>query len=152
MRGGLGQPTRHPLSPKPGTVLPDLQELYPLLWEAGFTAAVDWQHRRTHYLEAKPPPNPFNGRRPHSDDLAVARFALAMQDKLAAARAKGRGGWENKLECSNERLTYLLVSHIMKGDPVDVGNFAMFLHQRGEGCGDIAEALYTAGLSWSPRG
>lgn len=32
---------------------------------------------------------------PHPDDAAVDRFARAMKLKLAAARAKGRGGWSN---------------------------------------------------------
>lgn len=71
----------------------------------------------------------------HEDDLAVDRFAAAMKEKLAKKRAEGRGGWENKDECSNELLTILLRHHVDKGDPVDVGNFAMMIHQRGERIG-----------------
>ncbi|CAE6810826.1 hypothetical protein R69746_05610 [Paraburkholderia aspalathi] len=61
---------------------------------------------------------------PHSDDLAVDRFAAAMKEKMAAARAKGRGGWE---KCSPEYLTFLLREHVEKGDPRDVANFCMML-------------------------
>lgn len=67
----------------------------------------------------------------HPDDLAVDRFAAAMKSKLAASRAKGRGGWDDPEQCTVEHLARLLVEHIPKGDPVDVANFAMMLHQRG---------------------
>jgi len=72
------------------------------------------------------------GDRPHSDDLAVDRFAAAMKTKLAQKRAEGRGGWDDKDACSGEWLSRLLRGHVEKGDPVDVANFAMMLHQRGE--------------------
>ncbi|MCH4542965.1 hypothetical protein [Ochrobactrum sp. A-1] len=68
----------------------------------------------------------------HADDLAVDRFAIAMKQKLAKKREEGRGGWENKDDCSAEYLSYLLIQHIWKGDPVDIANLAMMLHQRGE--------------------
>ena len=58
----------------------------------------------------------------HPDDLAVDRFAAAMKAKLA--------------QCSGEYLSLLLVEHIEKGDPLDVGNLAMMLHQRGERVAD----------------
>jgi len=70
----------------------------------------------------------------HSDDLAVDRFATAMKAKLAAARAKGRGGWDDPTQCSVESLASLLVVHLIKGNAgtfEDVANFAMMLHQRG---------------------
>lgn len=67
----------------------------------------------------------------HPDDLAVDRFAAAMKAKLAASRAKGRGGWDDPAQCTVEHLARLLVDHIPKGDAVDVANFAMMLHQRG---------------------
>lgn len=60
----------------------------------------------------------------HSDDLAVDAFALAMKAKMKKQREKGYGGWEL---CPTERLQSLLFDHIGKGDPVDVGNFAMML-------------------------
>lgn len=67
----------------------------------------------------------------HPDDVAVDRFAAAMKEKLAIARAKGRGGWDDK-EDLEVHLSNLLRHHVEKGDPVDVANFCMFLHQRGE--------------------
>lgn len=60
----------------------------------------------------------------HSDDLAVDRFATEMKSKLAAARAKGRGGWET---CPPDVLSRMLREHTDKGDPRDVANFCMFL-------------------------
>lgn len=68
----------------------------------------------------------------HTDDLAVDRFAVAMKAKLAKKRGDGRGGWEDKSDCSAEYLSDLLRDHVAKGDPVDVGNLSMMLHQRGE--------------------
>ncbi len=63
----------------------------------------------------------------HFDDVAVDTFAAAMKEKMAAARAKGRTGWQN---CSTEYLSKLLIEHIRKGDPRDVANFCMMLwHQ-----------------------
>ncbi|MBD9542904.1 hypothetical protein IB276_26005 [Ensifer sp. ENS04] len=67
----------------------------------------------------------------HPDDLAVDSFAAAMKAKLAKKRAEGRGGWENPSECSIAYLSELLRDHVNKGDPVDVGNLAMMIQQRG---------------------
>lgn len=67
----------------------------------------------------------------HTDDAAVDRFATAMKDKLAQARAKGRSGWDDP-ECSQERLSRMLREHVSKGDPRDVANFCMFLWCRNE--------------------
>lgn len=64
-----------------------------------------------------------------SDDAAVDAFAAAMKAKLAKKRADGRGGWQ---ECSSEYLSNLLHEHVSKGDPVDVANLAMMLHQNGQ--------------------
>ena len=68
----------------------------------------------------------------HPDDTAVDAFAEAMKAKLAEARAKGRGGWQDKDDCPQQRLSDMLRAHVEKGDPRDVANFCMFLHQRGE--------------------
>lgn len=68
----------------------------------------------------------------HPDDLAVDRFAAAMKAKLAKKRNEGRGGWDNREECTAEHLSYLLIQHCLKGDPLDVGNLAMMLHQLGD--------------------
>lgn len=67
----------------------------------------------------------------HPDDLAVDRFAAAMKAKLAKKRTEGRGGWEGS-SCNAEILSDLLRKHVEKGDPLDVGNLAMMLHQRSE--------------------
>lgn len=68
----------------------------------------------------------------HPDDEAVDRFAAVLKGKLAVARAKGRGGWEDKAQVSGDELTDMLVGHLWKGDPRDVANFCMFLWERGE--------------------
>lgn len=68
----------------------------------------------------------------HADDIAVDQFAAAMKAKLAKKRAEGRDGWSDKSQCTAEFLSQLLRGHVDKGDPVDVGNLAMMLHQRGE--------------------
>ena len=75
----------------------------------------------------------------HEDDLAVDRFAAVMKSKLAKKRNDGRGGWSGP-ECSEETLSRMLRDHIAKGDPVDVANFAMMLHQRGERIAQAAPA------------
>jgi hypothetical protein len=67
----------------------------------------------------------------HPDDAAVDRFAAAMKDKLAEKRRQGYGGWDRPSECRLEFLSRKLRQHVAKGDPVDVANFAMMLHQRG---------------------
>ncbi|MBN9055346.1 MAG: hypothetical protein J0H80_16635 [Rhizobiales bacterium] len=69
---------------------------------------------------------------PHTDDLAVDRWAIAMKAKLAKKRAEGRGGWDDPEQCSAADLSYLLIQHCFKGDPLDVSNLAMMLQQRGE--------------------
>lgn len=76
-------------------------------------------------------PPPIAAQR-NPDDVAVARFALAMMDKMAAQRDKGYGGWDNPATCPTTRLQDLLVDHVYKGDPVDVANFAMMLWNRRE--------------------
>ncbi len=68
----------------------------------------------------------------HADDIAVDWFADALKEKLAEQRAKGYDRWEDTIRCPTERLQAMLVDHVGKGDPVDVGNFAMMLWNRGE--------------------
>lgn len=67
----------------------------------------------------------------HPDDHAVNRFAAVMKGKLAAKRLQGRGGWQEP-EVPNGYLSRMLHEHVDKGDPVDVANLAMMIHQRGE--------------------
>ena len=66
----------------------------------------------------------------HPDDLAVDAFAEAMKAKMRRSREeKGSDGWQM---ASSAHLTYLLMEHLEKGDPVDVADFAMMLHQNGQ--------------------
>ena len=65
----------------------------------------------------------------HPDDVAVDDFAKAMKAKMKTSREKGRRGWEY----GNIRyLAAQLIYHVKKGDPVDVANFCMMLHNRGQ--------------------
>lgn len=69
----------------------------------------------------------------HSDDAAVDRFAVLMKQKLAAARAKGRGGWDDPQQCDPRELAELLCGHIGKandGNYTDIANFCMMLTLR----------------------
>jgi hypothetical protein len=68
----------------------------------------------------------------HRDDIAVENFAISMSEKMKQSREKGRAGWDNPSLCSAELLSNMLRMHVAKGDPVDVANFCMMLHQRGE--------------------
>lgn len=77
----------------------------------------------------------------HPDAMAVDRFAAAMKAKLAQKRAQGRGGWDDKEDCTQAFLSQLLREHIEKGDPIDVGNLAMMLHQREEGILPAAQPI-----------
>jgi|GEM_PF-6613985 len=87
--------------------------------------------------------HPAQTEQQHPDDAAVDRFAAAMKVKLAASRAKGRGGWDDPNVCCVEFLAQLLVEHLDKGNAgtfEDVANFAMMLHQRGADPKVLAEA------------
>lgn len=77
----------------------------------------------------------------HPDDLAVDKFAAAMKEKLAQARAKGRCGWE---ECAPADLSAMLYEHVAKGDPRDVANFGMFLWNLGQPITQCHKALDVA--------
>lgn len=66
------------------------------------------------------------------DNWAVDRFASEMKSKLSETRAQGRSGWEDKAQCTDEDLSYMLRTCVEKGDPIDVANFCMMLHIRGE--------------------
>ena len=77
----------------------------------------------------------------HPDDEAVNRFATQMKAKLSAARAKGRGGWDDPAQCSTDYLRTLLHEHVAKGDPVDVANFCMMLAHYGASTTLSADAI-----------
>jgi hypothetical protein len=74
---------------------------------------------------------PAPGEVEHPDDRAVDLFAARMKTKLAMAREKGRGGWDDPAQCSVAYLQQLLGEHVAKGDPVDVANFCMMLSHYG---------------------
>lgn len=87
----------------------------------------------------------------HPDSVAVDHFAAEMKIKLAQKRAEGRGGWDNKEECSKEFLSRLLREHVEKGDPIDVANFCMMLHQRGESIAQIQTSTPQSGIERAAR-
>lgn len=107
-------------------------------WDGAKAAAqTDYERRILSALEATPPAPKVT--EVHPDDLAVDRFAIAMKAKLTEKRAEGRRGWDDPAECSAGYLSMLLVEHIEKGDPLDVGNLAMMLHERGDRIADERE-------------
>lgn len=83
----------------------------------------------------------------HPDEVAVDLFAVAMKAKLAMQRAKGYCGWDDPAQCTVESLAEQLMRHTKKGDPVDVANFAMMLHQRDS----EREVLTLAALDFAKR-
>ncbi len=66
------------------------------------------------------------------DSRAVNRFSKFMLAKMAQAGVNGRSGWYDKERCTREYLSDMLRRAVAKGDPVDIANFAMMLHDRGE--------------------
>lgn len=68
----------------------------------------------------------------HPDDEAVDTFAQAMHDKMAAARAKGKEGWDDPERCSTEALENLCHQTWALREWVDVANYAMMLWNRGQ--------------------
>lgn len=91
-------------------------------------AALEWRYENSGVLQW--------------DDASVDAFAMSMKAKMAASRAKGRGGWEDPEQCSADDLSRMLREHVEKGDPVDVANFCMMLGQRGESIASL--------LQWQP--
>lgn len=86
----------------------------------------------------------------HPDDMAVDRFAAAMKIKLAAAREKGRSGWDDPAACQVDHLAELLVSHVGKGNHgnfEDIANLAMMLHQRGADPSVLSDGIQQSGKS-----
>lgn len=119
-----------------------------LMWAGQFARA----RAALKAVPATPAPGPVavptNRHGNHPDDEAVDRFAAAMKDKLDYSRkVRGRGGWQH---ATAARLSKLLYEHLAKGDPVDIGNFAMMLHQNDQrflapGPVPVAEWLPEAG-------
>lgn len=77
------------------------------------------------YLETEPAP-------PHSDDLAVDRFAAAMKARMAEMRAKGKSGWDDPGKCPIPFLQGGLARTPLSRY-VDVGNYAMMIFNRTQG-------------------
>lgn len=82
------------------------------------------------------------------DNRHVDRFAAAMKAKLGESREKGRHGWFDTDVCSDQELAQDLILHVFKGDPVDIANYCMMLHQRGVSSDVISKA---AVLKREPR-
>lgn len=108
-------------------------------WWAGARAGlgVPADMPRTEVAALLTQPQPEKAMNEHTDDSAIDRFAAAMKSKMAKQRDKGYGDWDNPAACPAERLEQCLRESVLKGDPVDVGNFAMMLFNRGQ----RAEAL-----------
>lgn len=104
----------------------DMDEGWLIGW---FANAIERAEQVRHPYAAAPTPPAAEA---HPDDLAVDRFAAIMKAKLAVARDKGRGGWEDREKCPDGYLSQLLREHVEKGDPVDIANLAMMLSLRGE--------------------
>lgn len=82
------------------------------------------------------------------DDQGVADFAAAMRRKLEKKRAEGRGGWHDPDQCQLDTLAVMLLDHLEKGDPVDIGNFAMMLYNRGDGADGQPSVLGATFREW----
>lgn len=68
----------------------------------------------------------------HPDDEAVDTFAQAMHDKMTAARAKGKEGWDDPEQRTDKQLEALFLQCYERGEWVDVANYAMMLWNRGQ--------------------
>lgn len=75
------------------------------------------------------------------DETGVEDLARAMKEKLGLKREEGRDGWYDNEKCPAERLALMLLDHLPKGDPVDIANFAMFIHNRPDAKGIITEVF-----------
>lgn len=60
----------------------------------------------------------------HPDDVAIDVFVLAMKEKMAINRARGRSGWQ---DCELQYLWDMLREHVEKDDLRDVAIIAMMI-------------------------
>lgn len=97
---------------------------------------ADWRA-----LASQPSGAPQGASDSHPDDNAVDCTVVAMKSKLAASRAKGRGGWDDPTQCTVEKLAAMLIEHVGRGDYIDVANFCVFLHNRGADHFALVEAM-----------
>lgn len=68
---------------------------------------------------------------PHIDDLQVNDFANQMKDKMAASRAKGRTGWQDKSQCNADLFAQMFAEHLYKDNPgnlLDLANLLMMIN------------------------
>ncbi|WP_186269051.1 hypothetical protein, partial [Burkholderia gladioli] len=72
------------------------------------------------------------------DDAALDGFNRAMKTKMAMARAAGRAGWWS---APTGELSTALHAHAGKGDPLDVGIFAMMHWYLNVAIAPVAEAV-----------
>lgn len=68
----------------------------------------------------------------HTDAIAIIKFAEAMAIRMHQAAMKGHAGWDDREACTAAMLQLALREAVAKGDPIDVANYAMMLHTRGE--------------------
>lgn len=87
---------------------------------------------------------------PHSDDLAVDRFAAALKERLAQKRGEGAGGWDDRDDCTCDELAWRMTTQLRRGKPVDVGAYAMMLHLR-EGGADALKRMTAVWLARAAR-
>lgn len=67
-----------------------------------------------------------------TEELIVDEFASVMKGRMREASLKGRSCWHDKTQCSQQHLSDLLRQAVNEGGPIDVANYAMMLHWRGE--------------------
>lgn len=79
--------------------------------------------------QAEPVAYPMQEYLPDMERQALDKAVTAMAAKLYRKYLEGYRGFEN---CSEEHLNALLHGHLAKGDPIDVANFAAFLHFNGQ--------------------
>lgn len=128
-------------------MLDELQAQYDQQEAAFMACSAKLQHAEQELAARQPAPVVAMQ---HPDDIAVDKFAVAMKDKMAVSRTKGRGGWENPEECGIEDLACMLVQHVEKGDPVDIGNFCMMVWNRVRDTGpDTYAPIVEAFLSYA---
>jgi hypothetical protein len=74
------------------------------------------------------------------DNEAVVKLAIAMMAKLDKKRQQGYNGWNNPELCPPDRLPKMLISHLQKGDVVDIANFCAMVYSRPD-CRPLADVV-----------
>lgn len=62
----------------------------------------------------------------HADAILANTVTREMLQKLGAKRAEGVGGWF-KPDCTNTKLSKMLMKHVQEGDYIDVINIAAMM-------------------------